>query len=151
MTPALFLALAIDPALRLLPESMRSDNARAMVLACCVQESGLTARRQQPVGPARSFAQFEKIGIAGVLTHPRSRTQAVAICNVLEIEPQVETVYKAIEFCDVLCAAFSRLLLFSAPQHMPGRLEVDVAWHIYESRWRPGKPRPEKWPSSTRR
>lgn len=152
MTPARFLATAIDPALALLPLKMASDEARALEIAICQQESELKARRQRLTGGrsgrARSYAQFERIAIEEVLTNRLSRTHAAAVCSALDIEATVEAVYRAIEFNDVLCAAFTRLNLWRTPHAMPGRLEVDRAWHVYEATWAPGKPRPAKWPAS---
>jgi hypothetical protein len=149
MTPARFLATAIDPALALLPLKMASDQARAMVLAVCWQESKLSARRQQPTGPARGFAQFERDGgVAGVLSHRSSRVAAAKVCQALVVEASVEAVYRAIEFQDVLAAAFARLLLWTVPDPMPGKFEPEIAWRIYLKAWRPGKPKPEAWPES---
>jgi hypothetical protein len=148
MMPAHFLAFAINPALWLLPPKMTSDNARAMVLAVCWQESRLAVRRQQPTGPARSYAQFELVGVAGVIAHRASRAHAAHVCGLLDIEPDVATIYRAIEFNDVLCAAFARLLLWTLPDALPSRLQVERGWSQYLRAWRPGKPHAASWPES---
>lgn len=145
MTPQRFLSLGIDPALTLLPKPMTSPEARAMVMAIAFQESHILERRQHPTGPARSFLQFEMTGIAGVLVHRASRGHATRLCEALEIEDDVATVYRAIEFNDVLAAGFARLLLWTTPDRMPGKHEPDRAWSIYLKAWRPGKPRPSDW------
>lgn len=149
MTPARFLVTAIDPALSILPLKMSSDEARAMVLAVCWQESDLAARRQKPAGPAHGYAQFEHSGgVVEVLTSRSTRVAAAAVCAVLDIEPTVQEVYRALEFQDVLMAAFARLLLWKHPMPLPSRSEVDRGWFMYQSSWRPGTPHPEKWPQS---
>lgn len=148
MTTRHALMLAIDPALSLLPSAMTSDKARAFLLAIAWQESKLAARRQQPTGPARGFWQFEMAGIAGVLTHRRSRVPAAALCAALTIESEVASVYRAIEFNDVLAAGFARLLPWTLPDPLPGHLDVDRGWRQYLKAWRPGKPHAAAWPES---
>jgi hypothetical protein len=148
MTASNLLAFGIDPALSLLPLRMTSPQARALLVAICVQESAIVARRQKGRGPARGYAQFEAIAVQDVLTRDTSRVHAAGVCRALDIEPQVEIVHRAIEFNDVLMAAFARLNLWNVPESLPGRLEVDRAWHYYEDTWRPGKPRPAKWPTA---
>lgn len=148
MKPAHCLSLAIDPALWLLPSGMTSLEARAMLVAIAMQESALGARRQKPSGPARSYWQFERIGVAGVLSHPSSKGHLVHVCEALDVAPEVDVIHKAIEWQDVLAAACARLLLWTLPSALPGEFAPDVAWHQYERAWRPGKPRPAKWPAS---
>lgn len=138
MTPARFLALAVDPALSMLPFRMTSDEARAMAVSIAWQETGLQARRQKPSGPARGFTQFELIAVAEVLTHRQSRVAAAAVCAILEIEPTVEQCYRAIEFNDVLCGAFTRLLLWTIPDLMPPEGDVERGWQVYLKAWKPG-------------
>lgn len=148
MTPDLCLALAIDPALRLLPSAMTSLEARALILAIAAQESALTARRQQPTGPARGYWQFETPSVEEVLTHRATKRHALSLCAALDVEPTVTVVHRALEFHDVLAAAFARLLPWRLTAPLPRRLEPDVAWQQYLKCWKPGKPRPAKWPAS---
>jgi hypothetical protein len=144
VTPRLFLQIALAPALSLLPPLMDSDGARAMVLAICLQESGL-AHRQQIGGPARSYAQFERGGVAGVLAHPTSSTVAAQLCARLDFPADANVVYAVIGFNDIIAAAFARLLLWTSPLALPTRLDAQAGWRLYVSCWRPGKPRPETW------
>jgi len=145
MTPKLFLETAICPALRMLPESMRSPEAKAMILAICLQESKLKKRVQLGGGPARGFAQFEQGGgVAGVLWHQSTRDYALACCESLRIP--ASDAYWAIAYNDILCAVFARLLLWADPHPLPEREDVDGAWACYLRTWRPGKPRPKRWP-----
>lgn len=145
MSPELFIHLGLDPALALLPKEMDSVRARAFVIAICLQESKLEHRRQGGGGPARSYAQFERAGILGVLTHEQSQAHASAICALLDVKPLVSNIYTAIEFNDVLAAAFTRLLIWTLPQALPRRDEHQAAWTQYLEAWRPGKPRPQSW------
>lgn len=46
---------AIVPALKLLPPSMDSREARVMMLATGLQESRFTARRQHPIRPGMPY------------------------------------------------------------------------------------------------
>jgi hypothetical protein len=146
VTPDLFLDTAISPAFGLLPSRMGSAEARAMVLAIALQESELTKRRQMAGGPARGYCQFEKGGgVHGVLTHHASRAHAKAFCRLIDIEPTDDAVYVALEFNDLLCAAFARLLLWTSPLQLPSVDEPARGWRIYQDTWRPGKPHPETW------
>lgn len=145
MTPQQFLDLAIVPAATLLPRSWDTAEARALVIAIALQESGLQ-HREQIGGPARGYTQFEKGGgIKGVLTHPVSRPFADRVCRALDIPASADDVYEAITFNDVLCAAFSRLLLRTSPLDLPIIGDVMSGWRIYVSCWRPGKPHPQTW------
>ena len=136
------LAIAIDPALTLLPAAMRSKEARAMLLAIGLQESRLSAR-QQIGGPARGYWQFEPIGVEGVLTHHTTRRTAAQIVERLDYTPA--DVYEAIAFDRVLAAAFARLALYPLPLRLPGRGGVNAAWSQYIAAWRPGKPHRKTW------
>lgn len=144
MTPELFQRIALVPALSLLPPAMDTPAARAFILAICLQESGLTARRQRD-GPARGLAQFEKAGVNGVLTHAASSTHAKAICAALSIQATTTSVHAALQYADVLTAVFARLLLWTLPQALPAREDSSGAWSQYLSAWRPGKPHRETW------
>jgi hypothetical protein len=148
MTPRLFLEIAIEPALTILPPLMNDIRAKAMILAVCLQESELRARRQMPSGPARSYAQFEPIGVAGVLAHPMTRQHVHSVCQLLDVKADLGAIHHAIEYHDVLCAALSRLLLWTLPVALPRDTDVDRAWTQYLSAWRPGKPRPADWPKN---
>lgn len=144
-------AHTIPAAYSLLPERMQSPNATAMLLAIGLQESEFAARRQLPKGPARGFWQFERAGgVVGVLEH---RSTAHAIKKVLEalqypVSSDSYTCHTAIEHNDVLACCFARLLLWTLPTALPGRLEIEVAWDQYLDAWRPGKPHVETWPDN---
>lgn len=145
MTPFTFITVGIEPGFALLPKVMDSPRARAMVLAICLQESDLQHRRQVG-GPARGYAQFERGGgVFGVLTHRVTVAHAHDVCRKLDITPNPDAVYTALEFCDPLAVAFARLLLWSDAGSLPDRHADDVAWRIYLRTWRPGKPHQKRW------
>lgn len=144
MTPEQFDRIILAPALSLLPEHMASVPARAMLIAICLQESGLN-HRQQIGGPARGFPQFEKAGILGVLTHRATADLANGVCDELVYLPGVNEVHAAIRDNDLLAACFARLLLWTVPAALPGPDQPDVGWEQYLESWRPGRPRRELW------
>lgn len=150
MTPDLLLEIGITPALNLLPETMDSVEAQALLLAIALQESECEHRRQHPDGPGRSYYQYEpkeNQALAGVLRHPKTALHAANMCRVLDIEHTTRAVYTASEFHDVLASAFARLLLWTDPTPLPKAHEIDLGWNHYLSCWQPGHARPERWPS----
>lgn len=139
---------AIEEAFQLLPIKMDSPAARTILAAIGYQESdGYRTRIQYDNGPARSYWQFEKGGIKGVMLHRASARLALEICERRGVEFNSDLIWKAMEKDDVLGAAFARLLMYTDPYHLPDN--ADEAWDMYAKRlWRPGKPHPDKWPTS---
>lgn len=149
MTPDRLLRLAIRPALDLLPSSMASREAEALLLSIAWQESEMRHRAQVPVPYARGYWQFERGGgVAGVLRHPVTAPHARALCGVLDIGADTGPVYEALQHQDVLAAGFARLLLWTLPGPLPGRAQRDTGWAQYLAAWRPGKPHERRWPQS---
>jgi hypothetical protein len=144
MTVDRFRTLALRPALGLLPLEMTSDAAEAMVLAICLQESRLIARRQVG-GPARGYAQFEFPGVVGVLRHEATREPAETLCELLDVPPLPGPVHAAMEYQDVLMAGFARLLLWTYPERLPRADEPRKGWSQYLQTWRPGRPHEHTW------
>mgnify|MGYP003654981810 CR=1 FL=1 len=58
MSPELALDLYIRPALSILPDTMNSLQAQAMLIAIGLQESRFS-HREQVGGPAKGYCQFE--------------------------------------------------------------------------------------------
>lgn len=138
--------LIVPAALELLTPEMDSPEARAMLLAIGLQESGFLERRQLDGGPARGFWQFERGGgTAGVLSHPSSRALSHKVLTELRYEPVVSLVHVALEHNDILAAAFARLLLWTLPDKLPKRGQPWVAWAQYLKAWKPGEPRRATW------
>jgi hypothetical protein len=145
VTPWTFVSVGITPGFALLPPRMDSPRSRAMVMAICLQESDLQHRRQIS-GPARGYAQFERGGgVFGVLTHRATTMHAHDVCRKLDIQPNADDVYTALEFCDPLAVAFARLLLWTDSAKLPDRHSPEDGWRMYLRTWRPGKPHPKTW------
>ena len=142
---------ALNPALALLPPKMDSREARVIVLAIGLQESGFTSHVQVLAGgkrgPAHGYLQFEKAGVAGVMNHPASRLWMVDLCKARNCAFTPEAVWTQIETDDVLAMGLGRLLLWTDPKPLPGILDTDGAWALYLRTWCPGKPRPKDWPA----
>lgn len=128
----------------LLPPDMAQERARSMLIAIGLQESRF-AYRKQIGGPARGFWQFERGGIRGVLNHDKTMAPIRGVLAALKYQPLEDQCYEAVAHNDVLAMAFARLLLFTVPEHLPGRYEADKAWDQYMWAWRPGRPHRESW------
>ena len=149
----------IDPALLLLPAKMDSKEARCLLLAIALQESKIIHRRQlvgnppRPIGPAKSFWQFEKGseasrgGVWGVFLHKASSPFLKELCKARGVRFFPTDIWDAIENDDVLAAGLARLLIYTDPFALPKLGDVQGAWMLYKERcWRPGKPHIETWP-----
>lgn len=136
----------IPAAFSILPAAMASNEAHAMLLAIGLQESRFRERRQHR-GPARGFWQFEEGGVRGVLEHESTHVAIAQAMVTIRYDHTLDPdlVLAALEFSDVLAAAFARCLLWTHPDRMPGPAGSAEAWAIYLDTWRPGKPRRETW------
>lgn len=155
MNPSILLKTAIEPALSLLPEQMDSPQARRMLIAIALQESGLSERRQigswdngiPRYGPARGWWQFEGGGVIGVLRHKATSPHIAQACHDLGYEDTDPSgLHRAVEHNDVLACVFARLNLWWLPQPL-AEAEED-GWAQYIEAWRPGKPHKERWPAA---
>jgi len=138
---------AISKALFLLPPAMTSPEARVMLFAIGLQESRFEHRRQLikkggellPLGPAKSFWQFERGGgCKGVVEHPSSRYWMAQVCRARDVPFNATALWNAMESDDVLGAAAARLLLFTDPRRLPAVGDENAAWNLYKRVWRPG-------------
>ena len=150
MNPGQFNRIILTPALSLLPERMDSESARAMLIAICLQESGLN-HRQQIGGPARGFPQFEAAGVHGVMTHHATADLARHVCSELVYQPTTDEVHAAVKDNDLLSACFARLLLWTVPAALPDADQPEVGWEQYTWAWRPGRPHRERWDANWER
>jgi hypothetical protein len=138
ITPHDFVGQILEPALDLLPARMGAIEARIMLLAIALQESGL-AYRQQVGGPARGLLQFERGGgVKGVLTHPAVQDYAADACLARKVVAAPIQVYEALDQDDVLAVALGRLLLWTDPQRLPAAGDTAGAFDLYLRVWRPG-------------
>jgi hypothetical protein len=149
MDQKLFVDTVLPAGLALLPPRFTSDSAKLMIVAIMLQESGLRHRRQQPAGPARSYAQFELPGVNEVMQGPTTRDRAAEVLSALDYAGLTPSqVHAALEHNDLLAVCFTRLLLWGDPAPLPSPADDAGGWQYYLRRWRPGKPRPEKWPTN---
>jgi hypothetical protein len=144
------LRLGIKPAGDLLREHGISMPASAQVflVAVAAQETAFATRRQYAGGPARGWWQFERGGLQGLWSHRLIAGLLDELCDRLAVEATTQAVLDAIEHNDVLAACVARLLMATDSGPLPGGPEE--AWACYRRLWRPGRPRPEKWPQSWR-
>lgn len=141
----------MEPALKLLPARMSSDKARVLLLAITLQEADAVHRVQFGGGPARGLWQFEEGGgVMGVMRHPSSRDWARAVCASRSLPFTQHLVWGALAHDDVLAAAFARLLLWTSFRPLPEVGDMRGGWEYYADLWRPGKPKPRKWPRAHR-
>lgn len=154
MTPARLLSEGIKPALAELQAAFGikdSFAARRFLLAIALQESAIDRRRQVTSsgledGPAASYWQFEKGGgCAGVLSHSAVAKTMKTMCINYDIDPTVQGLWEGMRFNDVIAATAARLLVYTLPDKLP--TSAQDGWLQYQKAWRPGKPKPEKWPN----
>jgi len=134
--------LFVDPVARLPLDTRRpprDPRADRLILATMVQESDISDRIQGPGdrGPARSFAQFEQIGVTDVLTRTRTGAIARLVCSTLAIAPTPEYVFNVMAWNDTLCVCFSRLNYWNSRLPLPSAEEQ--GWQCYQQTWRPGR------------
>ena len=146
------LRLAINPALRLLPAEMTSNEARNLLLTIGLQESGFITRTQADGGPARGFWQFEqgteesRGGVYGIYLHEDSHGPLQYLCRRRRVAFDPESIYNTLAHDDILAAGCARLLMYTDPYAVPDLDDVEGGWEMYAERcWRPGKPHPETW------
>jgi hypothetical protein len=137
--------IVIPAAYALLPPIMHAPPATAMLLAIGLQESRFEHRRQLGPGPARGWWQFERMGIAGVLSHPASQPWIMPVVNTLGYPGTANPCHVAVEHNDIMACCFARLLLWTLPVRLPTRDEAGNAWAQYLAGWRPGKPHRATW------
>lgn len=140
---------AINPAFAILPMPMDKPTARVMLLAIGLQESEFEYRRQLGGGPARGFWENERGGgVKGVVTNQATAAHCRNLALARGVRFDVEAIYNATEFDDVLAAGVARLILYADPKPLPPIDDVDGGWACYLRNWRPGKPRPADWPKN---
>lgn len=156
ISPDVFVREVMEPALSILPKHLDSQKARVLLLAICLQESGLMSRWQilngGGKGPARGLAQFEEGtrasggGVWGVFRHQASHELVRQICRDRDVGFDPRSIWSRLEHDDIFAVALARLLMWTDSQPLPDVTNVAGGWALYAERcWRPGKPHPEKW------
>lgn len=155
------LDLYMRPALAWLRDCQPRASGRAaetLMLAIALRESDCRHRIQVGHGGkplpmwARGFWQFERDGgVAEICQHP-----ALAWCRsaILDLGYEIERdrLHEAIGYDQTLAAVMARGLLWIDPAALPAPVasSVEIAYAYYIRRWRPGRPRPEKWGANWR-
>jgi hypothetical protein len=147
-TPADCLAQVISPALAYLDPPLDSPEARVLLLATALQESGLRTRLQDGGGPAHGLWQTEQGGARCVLDNAVSKKLAADLCSKFAVAPISSDVYWTLAHDDLFACAFARLMLWCDPHPLPELGDADDAWLCYQKNWGPGKPRPQEWPAN---
>jgi hypothetical protein len=149
VTPREFLVDVLRPACAILGPRYSDPRAEVAITAICLQETGLRTRKQI-MGPARGLAQFEEIGVRGVLTHPASSSAARGFlaANRLPRTLGARAILSLFETDDILCAGFARLNLWTEPKPLPALGDVEGCWKTYLRTWRPGRPHHTRWPDN---
>ena len=140
--------VVMPAAYALLPPTMASPEATAMLLAIGLQESKFQHRRQMGDGPARGWWQFEGgkySATNNVLQHPKIDVVVANILHDLHYPPERLACWDALEHNDILAAVFARLQLWTIPGQLPSVHQPQVAWEYYENAWNPGKPHRATW------
>jgi hypothetical protein len=148
ISPADCLTQVIVRALGYLPASMDSPEARVLLLAIALQESGLRTRTQDGNGPARGLWQFERGGVLAVLNNSASLQASRDLCHAFAVAPIPSDVYYTLPHDDLFACGMARLMLWCDPHPLPALGDADDAWVCYQKNWGPGKPRPQDWPAN---
>lgn len=139
----------IDAGLALLPEPLRSLDAKVQLYATSIQENPTRASRQlikkdgklQPIGPAAGDYQFEKTGgIRGLINFKSTRLQQMLdhVCAERMWGKTEDALFSAVQVDPVLAAALARLLYFTDSGALPKAGAEQYAWDVYLRTWRPG-------------
>lgn len=145
----------VIPALKILEDVsqkhlMADHRAQVLLLSIALQESA-ARHRHQIQGPARGWWQFERNGgTRGVLQHASTAAYAKAFCEAIDIDPDLDSVWEALPYSELLQAGMARLLLWSHPKPLPMAMTANEgpSWDYYQWLWRPGKPHPDRWPGN---
>lgn len=134
-----------------------SPDATRFLLAIAIQESDLRHRAQlgqirtsalAKPGPARGWWHFERGGhVVGVLNHPRTEDLAKLWGNRCWVDPNSNTVWRALEGHDRLAVGFARMLVWTSPNKLPDTEASGWQQYAHEL-WLPGKPHRDRWKKS---
>lgn len=150
MDGAFFLNTAIRPMLAWMTGTnpvgvFDGPKPETLLLAIAFQESGIADRIQGPGdrGPARSFYQFERIGVLDVVQ--RQSVMMKAACEFLVLPDTTDAIWHHMAYNDQLATAVARLALRSDRAALPDTTDEDAAWAYYVRVWKPGKPHRDRW------
>lgn len=132
----------------LIADRFVSPEAKVLLLAIGLQESGFVDRVQKDNGPAHSFWQEEPNGIKAVMYNSVNKPYLLRACNSMGIAFDWYDIYEEVINNDELACIVARLILYADPAKLPTVGDSDGAWEYYIANWRPGKPRPQDWPDN---
>ena len=138
----------INPTLSLMEQRtgiLYNPYAENLLLAIALQESNLSARIQGPndAGPARSFWQFEKIGVVDVFQ--RQKAPLKVMCDALVLPCEPGKLHLMMAYNDMIACVIARLTLRLDPRSLVLATTEEGAWEYYIRNWRPGKPHRDRW------
>jgi hypothetical protein len=140
--------LVVDPALAWLGPPYDRPEARLMLLAIAMQESGCAARCQAG-GPARSVWQIEPATAALVMGRWPVGRAVLAELLLWPAWTDRGVLAQGLQWSDLGAAVIARGILWLEPRPLPAIGDQEGAWAYYSLRtWRPGRPRPEAWARS---
>ena len=152
MTPEQFRDRILDPGLYIASPLIGiavTDEARVLLMAIAGQETGWDVRLQQGAPQlGRGFWQFERNGCSALATNQASSDKLTALLDGLEIPVVLPTIHEAVAWNDPLAVGMARLLLWCDPAPLPIVGDPEQSWEMYLRCWRPGKPRPDDWPTN---
>lgn len=161
MKPEIVHRCLVAATLAIFPAELNTPKAQAMLLAIGLQESNFEHRQQlvgkarfwwqSPEGQAAGYWQNERIGIRGIMEHHRAGTMLKNICDMLGYPFEVEVIWQAVRYDNILAVVIARFMLWVHPAPLPDAGDVSTAWNYYLRTWRPGKPHRERWPENYRR
>lgn len=143
MTPREADILIVRPTLEYLEPPYASLEARLMLLAIGMQETGFKTRYQLPSGPGLGLWQVEYTTEMDFWRRGKLRTCARAL---KELAP---TIYESAADNDHVAATICRSLLWERdPKPLPAIGDIDAAWACYLRVQRPGRPSRKRWTQS---
>ena len=148
MRPKYLVDTVINPTLNMMQDYVGipyNAYAENLLLAIALQESNLMARIQGPndTGPARSFWQFEKIGVVDVFQ--RQKTALKVMCDALVLPCEPGKLHLMMAYNDMIACVIARLTLRLDPRSLGLATTEEGAWEYYIRNWRPGKPHRNRW------
>jgi hypothetical protein len=138
----------LDPMFNQLLPHFDSPEARVMLLAIGLQESRSSPRGASTVMVLRaaSGSSSAVAVVVGVLTSAASRDYARRrLLKLRNVAPSADSVWRRLEFDDLLAAAICPPDALGQPASMPALGRGGEAWDYYKATWRPGRPRVRTW------
>lgn len=153
MTPVEFYTTVLIPALnktaKFAPKMPDSPSLRVLMMAISGQEANWDERVQIGSGEARGLFQMELTDISDIMEN--SATKAFLETGLDAFGIKTKTAEHLFEIItapegDTLAAFLARLNLWADPWPIPPYDDQDAQYEAYLRCWKPGTPRPNRWP-----